>query len=58
MLWNPKFAVVKLEKQVTNVDTSRDHETCLALGNAIMIPRDVADLATERLEEFRDLMVM
>ncbi|GFY84260.1 MATE efflux family protein [Actinidia rufa] len=41
-LWAPKFATVELGKQVTNVDTSRDHETCSALGNAMMLHQDVA----------------
>ncbi|PSS33112.1 Stress response protein [Actinidia chinensis var. chinensis] len=39
-LWAPKFVVVELGKQVTNADTSRDHETCLALGNVVMLPQD------------------
>ncbi|GFZ11562.1 hypothetical protein Acr_22g0009600 [Actinidia rufa] len=37
-LWAPTFIVVELGKHVTSADTSKDHETCLALGNAIMLP--------------------
>ncbi|GFS44314.1 hypothetical protein Acr_00g0089630 [Actinidia rufa] len=57
-LWNPKFTTVELGLQVTNVDTSKDCETCLALGNSIMLPRYMADLAVEASEEFKDLMIM
>ncbi|GFS37066.1 hypothetical protein Acr_00g0049540 [Actinidia rufa] len=34
-LWAPQFAAMKLDKQVTSADTSKDHETCIALGNAL-----------------------
>ncbi|GFY91472.1 hypothetical protein Acr_07g0016680 [Actinidia rufa] len=57
-LWAPKFATVELRKQVTNANTSRDHGTCLALENTIMLPQDVADLAVEESEEFRDKMII
>ncbi|GFS38220.1 hypothetical protein Acr_00g0056310 [Actinidia rufa] len=50
--------LVELGKQVTNADTSRDHETCLALGNVIMLPQDLADLAAEDSEEFKERMIM
>ena len=36
-LWAPTFTVVELEKHVTSPNTSKDHETCVALGNAIML---------------------
>ena len=52
-LWAPKFATVKLGKQVTNADTSKDHDTYLAMGNVAMLPQDMADLTAEGSEEFR-----
>ncbi|GFY91536.1 hypothetical protein Acr_07g0017320 [Actinidia rufa] len=58
---NPILALpipAALEKQVTNVDTSKDHETSMALENAIMLPHDVADLTAEGLEEFRDQRII
>ncbi|GFS35839.1 hypothetical protein Acr_00g0042470 [Actinidia rufa] len=54
----PIEAVVELGKQVTNDDTSRDYETCLALGNTVMLLQDVADFVAEGSEEFKDLMIM
>ncbi|GFZ14631.1 hypothetical protein Acr_24g0008210 [Actinidia rufa] len=35
------------EEEVTSTNTSKDHETCIALGNAIMLPQDVVDLAED-----------
>ncbi|GFZ00578.1 hypothetical protein Acr_14g0002130 [Actinidia rufa] len=52
------FAAVDLGKQVTTADTSKDHKTCLALRNVIMLPQDVVDLAAEDLEEFGGRLVM
>ena len=49
-LWAPMFTAVELEKQVTSTETSKDHETCVALGSAIMLSQDVANLAAEDLE--------
>ncbi|GFS29075.1 hypothetical protein Acr_00g0005230 [Actinidia rufa] len=43
---------------VTSVDTSKDHETCVALGNAVMLPQDVADHAAETTAEFGGKLVM
>ncbi|GFY87801.1 hypothetical protein Acr_05g0014400 [Actinidia rufa] len=57
-LWAPQFAAVELGKQVTSVDTSKDHETCVALGNAVMLPQDVADHAAETTTEFGGKLVM
>ncbi|GFS41428.1 hypothetical protein Acr_00g0074240 [Actinidia rufa] len=57
-LWAPQFAAVELNKQVTSVDTSKDHETCVALGNAVMLPQDVADHAAETTAEFGVKLVM
>ncbi|GFY92591.1 hypothetical protein Acr_08g0009870 [Actinidia rufa] len=39
-------------------DTSKDHETCVALGNAVMLPQDVADHAAETTVEFGGKLVM
>ncbi|GFZ01113.1 hypothetical protein Acr_14g0007480 [Actinidia rufa] len=39
-------------------DTSKDHETCVALGNAVMLPQDVADHAAEPTAEFGGKLVM
>ncbi|GFZ17278.1 hypothetical protein Acr_26g0005480 [Actinidia rufa] len=57
-LWAPQFAAVELGKQVTSADTSKDHETCVALGNAVMLPQDVADHAAETTAEFGGKLVM
>ena len=39
-------------------DISKEHDTCLALGQAVMLPCDVVDLADENSIEPCDLMVM
>ncbi|GFZ04894.1 hypothetical protein Acr_17g0004660 [Actinidia rufa] len=57
-LWAPQFATVELGKQVTSADTSKDHKTCVVLGNAVMLPQDVADHATETTAEFGGKLVM
>ena len=57
-LLNSGLHTIQLERQVMTADTSKDHETYLALGNAIMLPQDVADLAAESMEDFRDLLIM
>ncbi|GFS32498.1 hypothetical protein Acr_00g0023010 [Actinidia rufa] len=36
----------------------KDHETCVALGNAVMLPQDVVDHAAETTAEFRGKLVM
>lgn len=56
--WAPQFIAVELGKHVTSADTSRDHETCVALGNAVMLPQDVADHAAESTTEFGGKLVM
>ncbi|GFZ09234.1 hypothetical protein Acr_20g0010420 [Actinidia rufa] len=43
----PILAVGELGKQVTAADTTREHDTCMALTQAVMLPRDVADLTAE-----------
>ncbi|GFY95164.1 hypothetical protein Acr_10g0005490 [Actinidia rufa] len=57
-LWAPQFAAVELGKQVTSADTSKDHETCVALGNAVILPQDVADHAAETTTEFGGKFIM
>ncbi|GFS30432.1 hypothetical protein Acr_00g0011890 [Actinidia rufa] len=49
------FTTVELGKQVTSADTSKNHKTCMALGNAFMLLQDVANLAAEDSEEFGEL---
>ena len=44
-LWRPKFFVVELDKQVTKSNSSKDYDTILALAQAVMLPKDVANLA-------------
>ncbi|GFY85709.1 hypothetical protein Acr_04g0004470 [Actinidia rufa] len=39
-------------------DTTKDHETCVTLGNAMMLPHDVADHAVESSMEFGGKLVM
>ena len=46
-LWAPIFSVEELERQVTVADTTQEHNTCLALAQAVMLPRGVADLAVK-----------
>ncbi|GFS31869.1 hypothetical protein Acr_00g0019630 [Actinidia rufa] len=57
-LWDPKFIAIELGKQVTNADSSRDLETCLALRNAITLLQDVVGLAIEDSEEFKNKLIM
>ena len=39
-------------------DSTKDHDTSLALVQAIILPKDVADLTKEGSKEIRDLLVM
>lgn len=57
-LWTPQFTAVELGKHVTSADSTKDHETCVALGNAVMLPQDVADHAAESAAEFGGKLVM
>ncbi|GFZ01237.1 hypothetical protein Acr_14g0008720 [Actinidia rufa] len=57
-LWAPQFTTVELGKQVTSTDTFKDHETCVVLGNAVMLPQDVANHAAEITVEFGGKLVM
>ncbi|GFS33848.1 hypothetical protein Acr_00g0030830 [Actinidia rufa] len=45
-------------KQVTMADSAKNHETSLALARAVMLPKDVANLAEEDSEEIRDLLMI
>ena len=45
--WKLEFFVVELGKQVTMVDTAKDHNTSLALAQAVMLPNDIVDLIVE-----------
>ncbi|GFY95340.1 hypothetical protein Acr_10g0007250 [Actinidia rufa] len=54
----PEFSIVELGKQVIMDDSTKDHDTSLALARAVMLPNDVADLVAKGLEEIRDLLVM
>ncbi|GFZ05815.1 hypothetical protein Acr_17g0013870 [Actinidia rufa] len=36
----------------------KDHDTNLALAWVVMLPNDIADLATERSEEISDMLIM
>ena len=57
-LLNSGLHTIQLERQVMTADTSKDHETYLALGNAIMLPHDLANLPIKDSEGFRDRLVM
>ncbi|GFS29669.1 hypothetical protein Acr_00g0007740 [Actinidia rufa] len=53
--WKPEFSNAVLGKQVTMVDSAKDHDTSLALAQAIMLPKDVANFMEEGSKEIRDL---
>ncbi|GFS32147.1 hypothetical protein Acr_00g0021040 [Actinidia rufa] len=57
-LWKPKFSTAKLGKRVTVADSIKDHETSLALVHAVMLLKDVVDLAEEGSKEIKDLLIM
>ncbi|GFY91560.1 hypothetical protein Acr_07g0017560 [Actinidia rufa] len=57
-LWSPKFSTIELGRELTSADSSKDHETCLALRKAIMLPQDVTEFAEEDSEGFRGRLVM
>ncbi|GFS37635.1 hypothetical protein Acr_00g0053170 [Actinidia rufa] len=42
-----EFAAAELRRKVTMADIAQDHDTYLALAQAIMLPQDVANLAAE-----------
>ncbi|GFY98954.1 hypothetical protein Acr_13g0003550 [Actinidia rufa] len=44
-LWKPEFAIVELDRQITVAISTKDHDTSLALARAIMLPKDITDLA-------------
>ena len=57
-LWKLEFLFIELGKQVTVVDTAKDHDTSLALAWVVMLSNDIADLAIEGSNETHDLLVM
>ncbi|GFY81042.1 hypothetical protein Acr_01g0008510 [Actinidia rufa] len=44
--------------EVIVANFAKDHNTSLALAQAVMLPNDVTDLAAEGSEEIHDLLVM
>ncbi|GFY81325.1 hypothetical protein Acr_01g0011340 [Actinidia rufa] len=36
---NPKFAAIELKQQVTTTDTSKEHDTCMALEQVAILPK-------------------
>ena len=43
---------------MTIFDSTKDHDTSLALAQAVMLPKDVANLVEEGSKEIWDFMVM
>ena len=43
---------------MATTDTTLDHDTCLALTQAIMLPQDIADLAVEEAMVAANILVM
>ncbi|GFS42099.1 hypothetical protein Acr_00g0078090 [Actinidia rufa] len=48
----PNSSVPVSDEDQSIAPSSMDHETCVALGNAVMLPQDVADHAAETTTEF------
>ncbi|GFY92682.1 hypothetical protein Acr_08g0010780 [Actinidia rufa] len=57
-LWKLEFSIVELKKQVTTVDSLKDHDTSLALARVVMLSTNVINLATESSKENCDLLIM
>ena len=57
-MWKPDFSIAELGKQVTMVDSAKDHDTSLALAWMVILPNDVADPAVEGSKEICDLLIM
>ncbi|GFS34092.1 hypothetical protein Acr_00g0032180 [Actinidia rufa] len=55
-IWVSKLAMSKLKKQVTTANITREHDICFALAQAIMIPRDMANLTMKEPMEVGSLM--
>ena len=45
--WAPDLAIGELGRRVTAADTAQEHDTNIAAVQAVMLPRDVADLGME-----------
>ncbi|GFZ11369.1 hypothetical protein Acr_22g0007670 [Actinidia rufa] len=43
----PKLVISDLGRQVTTIDTSQEHDTCLALAHGVMLPQNMPDLVME-----------
>ncbi|GFZ02259.1 insulinase (Peptidase family M16) protein [Actinidia rufa] len=54
----PNLPLWSSANKFTSADTSKDHETCIALGNAVMLPQDVTDHAVETTTEFGGKLIM
>ena len=46
-LWALILSIGELGTQVTIDESAREHDTCIALAQAAMLPRDVVDMAAE-----------
>ncbi|GFS41177.1 hypothetical protein Acr_00g0072800 [Actinidia rufa] len=57
-LWKPEFSACKLGKQVTEVNSTQNHDTSVDLRQAVMLPNDIPTLAEETSETIRSLLVM
>ena len=57
-LWKPKFSTCELGRQVTMVDSTKDHDTSMALARAVMLPNDVISLSEENLKTINDLLLI
>ena len=55
--WKPEFSACELSMQVTEIDSTQDHDTSVALVRAIMFPNDVTALSEETSEMMRSLLV-
>ncbi|GFY85683.1 hypothetical protein Acr_04g0004210 [Actinidia rufa] len=51
-----RFSTAELDKLTTVVDSTKDHDTNLALAQAIMLSKDVVDLMEKGSEEIQDLV--
>ena len=57
-LWKLEFSICELDKQVMVDNSSKDHDTSLALMLVVMLLNDVVALFEENSEMIRDLLVM
>ena len=57
-VWKLEFFAFELGRQVMVVDSTKDHNTNVALARAIILPNDVAVLSEEDTKMMRSLLVM